>query len=141
MFAAVALFGAATIVFGLSKIFLLSLAALFFVGAGDSISIFIRNSILQPITPDDMRGRVNAVNSLFIGASNEIGDAESGLVASWFGPVGAVIIGGVGTLVVVAAFIKLFRDLWEVDDLNPDDLIAKYRERRPATAAVAEEAT
>lgn len=138
MFAAVALFGAATIVFGLSKVFLLSLGALFFVGAGDSISIFIRNSILQPITPDDMRGRVNAVNSLFIGASNEIGDAESGLVASWFGPVGAVIIGGVGTLVVVAAFIKLFRDLWEVDNLNPDDLIARYREREPRPALAEE---
>ncbi len=135
LFAAVVIFGLGTIIFGLSTNFWISMAALFLVGAGDSVSIFVRNSILQPITPDDMRGRVNAVNSLFINASNEMGDAESGAVAYLFGPVGAVVIGGVGTIVVALSFVKIFPQLWNVDSLDPDDLVAKYRDVSPKPSA------
>ena len=117
MFAAVAAFGIATIVFGLSKNFALSLAALAVLGAVDMLSVFIRHALIQFATPDSMRGRVSAVNVLFIGASNELGEFESGLTASWFGTVPAVIIGGVGTLLVVAIWMGLFPSLRRVDRL------------------------
>ncbi|WP_230369925.1 hypothetical protein [Paludibacterium denitrificans] len=87
MFAAVAMFGVATIVFGLSTSFGLSLAALVLLGASDIISVVIRSTLIQLETPDDMRGRVNSVNSLFIGASNQLGEFESGVTAAWFGTV------------------------------------------------------
>lgn len=99
----VAAFGLATIVFGLSKSFWLSCAMLFLTGAFDNISMVIRGTLLQLLTPDDMRGRVSAVNSIFIGASNELGGLESGVVAHWFGPIVSVVSGGIGTLMVVAA--------------------------------------
>ena len=123
MFAAVAVFGAATIVFGLSRSFTLSLAALFVLGASDMISVFIRHALVNFATPDEMRGRVGSVNMLLIGASNELGEFESGLTAALFGTVPAVVIGGVGTLAVVAGWMKLFPPLRTVDrlsDVAPD---------------------
>jgi MFS family permease len=118
MFAAVAVFGVATIVFGLSRNFTLSLAALFVLGASDMISVFVRHALVNFATPDEMRGRVGAVSMLFIGASNELGEFESGLTAAIFGTIPAVVIGGVGTLAVVAAWMKLFPPLRTVDRLS-----------------------
>jgi MFS family permease len=94
-------FGIATILFGLSKIFWLSLGLLFLVGAFDSVSVIIRGSIVQLVTPDEMRGRVSSVNNIFIGTSNEFGALESGLTAALFGPVISVVAGGIGTILVV----------------------------------------
>jgi len=96
-------FGIATIIFGLSKIFWLSLGMLFIVGAFDSVSVIIRGSIVQLVTPDEMRGRVSAVNNIFIGTSNEFGALESGLTAALFGPVISAVGGGIGTILVVLA--------------------------------------
>lgn len=118
MFGAVALFGLATIVFGLSTNFYLSFAALFVTGAADMISVFIRSALIQYSTPDQMRGRVSAVSMLFIGASNELGEFESGTTAAWFGTVPAVVVGGLGTLGVVAAWMWLFPPLRKVDHLR-----------------------
>ena len=101
MFAAVAVFGIATIVFGLSTWFPLSLLALFVLGASDMVSVNIRGSLIQLSTPDAMRGRVSAVSMLFIGASNELGEFESGTTAALMGTVPAVVVGGIGTLLVV----------------------------------------
>jgi MFS family permease len=101
LFLAVAGFGVATIVFGLSTSFLLSIVMLFILGALDNISVVIRHSLVLIYTPDEMRGRVGAVNNVFIGTSNELGGFESGVVAALIGPVGAVIFGGIGTIVVV----------------------------------------
>ncbi|HEY7000925.1 MAG TPA: MFS transporter [Candidatus Udaeobacter sp.] len=94
-------FGVATILFGLSKVFWLSLALLFFIGVFDSVSVIIRGSIVQLVTPDEMRGRVTSVNNIFIGTSNEFGALESGLTAALFGPVISVVAGGIGTILVV----------------------------------------
>jgi MFS family permease len=118
MFAAVALYGVATIVFGLSRNMYLSLAALVCMGAGDQVSVFVRTSLIQLATPDAMRGRVSAVNMLFIGASNELGEFESGVTAAWFGTVPAVVLGGIGTLVVVGLWMRLFPALRTVDRLD-----------------------
>ncbi len=115
MFAAVAAFGVATIVFGLSANFFVSLAALFVLGATDMVSVFVRSSLIQLSTPDAMRGRVSSVNMLFIGASNELGEFESGIAAALLGTVPAVVIGGLGTLGVVAIWMKLFPPLRRVD--------------------------
>jgi len=111
MFASVAVFGAATIVFGISEWLPLSLAALVVLGAADMVSVVIRTSLIQLETPDDMRGRVTAVNSLFVGTSNQLGQFESGLTAAWWGTVPSVVIGGIGTLVVAAAWMRLFPSL------------------------------
>jgi sugar phosphate permease len=94
-------FGVSTILFGLSKIFWLSLGVLFLIGAFDSVSVIIRGSIVQLVTPDEMRGRVSSVNNIFIGTSNEFGALESGLTAALFGPVISVVAGGIGTILVV----------------------------------------
>ncbi|KAF0808328.1 major facilitator superfamily transporter [Alcanivorax xiamenensis] len=118
MFAAVAIFGVANLVFALSTSFWLSLAALFIAGAADMISVYVRLTLLQLATPDEMRGRVNAVNMLFIGASNELGEFESGITASWFGTVPAAVIGGVGTLAVVGLWMWGFPVLRQVDRLE-----------------------
>lgn len=118
MFGAVAIFGIATIVFGLSTNFWISLIALAVLGASDMISVFVRQSLVTFATPDEMRGRVGAVNMLFIGASNELGEFESGITAALFGPVLAVVIGGFGTLAVVATWMKLFPPLKTVDRLK-----------------------
>ncbi|HUI45910.1 MAG TPA: MFS transporter [Nitrospirota bacterium] len=119
MFNAVAIFGAATIVFALSTSFLLSLTALAVLGAADVISVVIRHSLVQIETPDEMRGRVSAVNSLFIGTSNQLGEFESGITAAWFGTVFAVLIGGIGTIIVVALWMRIFPQLVQTDTLDP----------------------
>jgi MFS family permease len=100
-------FGVATIIFGLSRNFWLSMAMLFLTGVFDNISVFVRHTLVQSLTPDSMRGRVSAVNNIFVGASNELGGFESGLTAQLFGPIISVVGGGIGTLVVVGltAFI------------------------------------
>ena len=118
MFFAVALFGIATITFGLSRNFGLSLAALVMLGAADMISVFVRQNLVQRSTPDAMRGRVNAVNSVFIGASNELGEMESGLTAAWIGTVEAVVAGGIGTLLVMGVWLWRFPQLLAIDRLE-----------------------
>jgi MFS family permease len=123
MFICVAIFGAATIVFGLSRNLALSLIALLVVGASDMVSVVIRSSVLQLATPPEMRGRVSAVNSLFIGASNELGEFESGLTAQWWGAVRAVVIGGIGSLVVTGLWSVLFPSLREADQLTAESLL------------------
>jgi hypothetical protein len=117
MFAAVAAFGVMTLVFAFSRSFTLSVAALAVLGACDMVSVFIRQSLVQIVTPDHMRGRVSAVSTLFIGASNELGEFESGVVARFLGPVGAVIFGGVGSLVVTGLWAALFPTLRKADRL------------------------
>jgi len=117
MLAGVAVFGLTTVGFGLSRSFPLSLALLALMGAADMVSVFVRLTLVQISPPVDMRGRVNAVNMLFIGASNELGEFESGVTAQWFGAVRAVVLGGVGTLVVVALWLRLFPGLAQVDRL------------------------
>ena len=111
MFASVALYGIATLVFGLSTSFIVSLVALLVSGVFDMISVVIRQSLVQLDTPNEMRGRVSAVNAIFIGASNQLGEFESGITAGWFGTVPSVLVGSVGTLLIVAAWIKLFPQL------------------------------
>ena len=123
MLVCVGLFGAATVVFGLSRSFLLSLAALLVTGASDMVSVVIRSSILQLATPAEMRGRVSAVNSLFLGASNELGEFESGLTAQWFGAVRAVVLGGVGSMAVTGAWAVWFPRLREIDALTAESLL------------------
>jgi len=118
MFAAVAVFGIATIVFGLSTQFYISMAALAILGAADMVSVFVRQNLIQRATPDTMRGRVNAVNFLFVGASNELGEMESGLTAAWIGSVEAVVAGGVATLLVVLWGLWRFPALRETDRLE-----------------------
>jgi MFS family permease len=113
----VAGFGVFTIVFGLSRNLYVSLASLLLLGASDMVSVVIRNTLVQITTPDEMRGRVSAVNMLFIGASNEFGQFESGITAHWFGTVPAVVLGGVGTLVVIAVWSWLFPELRHADEL------------------------
>ncbi len=108
MFVAVALFGVAMIVFGLSTSFMLSLFALTLSGAADCVSVVTRQTLMQLETPNEMRGRVAAVNSIFIGASNQLGEFESGATAALFGPVGSVVLGGVGTLLIAATWWRLF---------------------------------
>jgi MFS family permease len=120
MFGAVAAFGVATVVFALSTSFPLSVAALALLGAADMISVVIRMSLVQLHTPDDMRGRVSAVNSLFVGTSNQLGDFRAGLTAALFGTIPAVLIGGVGTLVVVLLWIRAFPPLYRVETLEPE---------------------
>jgi MFS family permease len=115
MFGGVAAFGVATILFGLSKSFWLSLVVLAVLGAGDMVSVFVRQLLVQLETPDAIRGRVSAVNSMFIGASNELGEFESGVTAKWFGTVRAVMLGGFATLIVVASYMKIFPELRKLD--------------------------
>jgi MFS family permease len=117
MYIAVAVFGVATAVFAVSTSFTLSLALLAILGAADMVSVVIRSSLVQLETPDAMRGRVSAVNSVFIGSSNQLGEFESGLTAAWFGVVPAVVIGGVGTLAVVLLWIRYFPALYNADRL------------------------
>ena len=120
MFNSVALFGAATIVFALSTSMVVSFLALIILGGADMLSVVIRSSLVQLETPDEMRGRVSAVNSVFIGASNQLGEFESGVTAAWFGVVPAAVLGGVGTLLVVGLWRYLFPQLASRDQLQPD---------------------
>ncbi|MCS6946728.1 MAG: MFS transporter, partial [Steroidobacteraceae bacterium] len=115
MFGGVALYAVATIVFGLSRSFALSLAMLFLTGVGDMLSVFVRHMLVQLQTPDAIRGRVSAVSSMFIGASNELGEFESGLTASWWGTVPAVVVGGVACLGVVGVCAWRFPSLRTLD--------------------------
>jgi len=125
MLLSVAAFGALTIVFGISHSLILSLVALFLLGASDMVSVIIRATLIQVATRDQMRGRVNAVDMLFIGVSNELGEFESGLTAQWFGTVPAVVLGGVGTLLVIATWAWLFPELREADQLTVAELVPK----------------
>lgn len=115
MFGGVAVFGLCTIVFGLSGSFWVSLMALFVLGASDMISVYIRHLLVQMETPDAIRGRVSAVNAVFIGASNELGEFESGLTAAWFGLVPAVVVGGLATVVVTGFWMWRFPVLRRMD--------------------------
>jgi MFS family permease len=128
MFTGVAIFGSATIVFGLSRSLPLSLAALAVVGASDMVSVVIRSSMLQLATPASMRGRVSAVNSLFVGASNELGEFESGVTAQWWGAVRAVVAGGIGALAVTGVWSVLFPQLRDIDQLTEDALMQVQEE-------------
>jgi hypothetical protein len=119
----VAGFGVATVIFGLSRTPWLSLVALLAMGAMDMVSVVVRLTLVQLATPAAMRGRVSAVNQLFIGASNELGELESGVTAAWLGAVPAAVAGGIGTLVVVALWTAMFPGLRRIDrleDLRPD---------------------
>ena len=119
LFVAVAVFGVATIAFGLSENLWISMSCLFVVGAADMVSVVVRLTLVQGETPDEMRGRVSAVNTVFIGASNELGEFESGALAAWLGAVRAVVLGGIGTVAIAALWSRLFPDL-----RNRDRLIA-----------------
>jgi MFS family permease len=118
MLTAVFIFGVATVVFALSSNIALSILALLVVGAADTVSVIVRSSLVQLLTPDAMRGRVNAVNSLFIGTSNQLGEFESGMLAGVLGPVATGIVGGVGTIVVVLLWMRLFPELTKVKTLR-----------------------
>ena len=133
LFVCVAIFGAATVVFGLSRSLWLSLGALALAGAADTVSVIIRGSLLQLGTPPEMRGRVSALNSLFIGASNELGSFESGLTAQWWGAVRATVVGGVGALAVAGLWAVWFPGLRQADELTA-------RALRPQAAGVPAEA-
>jgi MFS family permease len=115
MFGGVIVFGIATMLFGVSTSFPLSVAALIVMGAGDMVSVYIRHLLVQLETPDAIRGRVSAVNSVFIGASNELGEFESGITASWWGIVPAVVVGGAATLAVAATWTRVFPVLRRLD--------------------------
>jgi len=115
LFAGVALFGVATVVFGLSRSLPLSLAALALLGAGDMLSVYVRHMLVQLETPDAIRGRVSAVNSMFIGASNELGEFESGVTARWLSLVPAIVLGGIATLVVCVTFMRVFPEMRKMD--------------------------
>jgi MFS family permease len=131
----VAAFGAATIVFGLSKSFWLSFAMLALTGAFDTVSMVIRQTLVQLLTPDEMRGRVSAVNSIFVGASNELGGLESGLMAHWFGPVFSVVSGGIGTILVVLGAAWLSPELRRYGPLAAPTSAAPVPAKPLATAA------
>src|SRR5262249_23236746 len=115
MFISVACFGLATICFALSTSLALSMAALAVLGASDAVSVVIRMTLVQIETPDEMRGRVNAVNSLFAGTSNQLGDFRAGVMAAWLGAIPAVLVGGVGILAVVLIWTRAFPALTRVD--------------------------
>ncbi|HQT40478.1 MAG TPA: MFS transporter, partial [Acidocella sp.] len=121
MFQAVIVFGIATAIFGVSRYFALSLVALFIMGASDTVSVIIRTSLVQLRTPDSMRGRVSAVNYLFIGASNNLGEFESGFTAALMGAVPAVILGGIGSVAVALLWMKLFPSLRDMERLEADE--------------------
>jgi MFS family permease len=118
MFGGVAIFGICTIAFALSRNVALSLAALLVLGSGDMLSIYVRGILVQLNTPDSIRGRVSAINSMFIGGSNELGEFESGVTARWFGAVRAAVLGGVLTLAVVGGWMGLFPTLRKLDRLR-----------------------
>ena len=135
MLVTVAIYGAATLVFGLSRSLALSLAALAVVGAADMLSVVIRSTLIQIVAPDAIRGRVSSVASLFTGASNQLGQFESGVTAAWFGPVGSVVLGGAATLVIVALWSKRYPALSRMDRMaRPEDAMDRPRERVPGSA-------
>lgn len=115
MFAGVAAFGLATVLIGATASFWIALPALFILGAGDMVSVYVRHLLVQIETPDAIRGRVSAVNAVFIGASNELGEFESGITAGWFGLVPAILFGGVATLIVTGLWVRWFPALSQMD--------------------------
>lgn len=129
MFGCVAAFGAATMIFGISRSFLLSFVVLVVLGAADVTSVVIRSTLVQGRTPDRLRGRVGAVNSMFTGTANQLGEFESGVTASWFGTVPAVVIGGLGTIVIALLWMRIFPTLARIDSL---DVSAEAVEPAPA---------
>lgn len=120
MFTAVIVFGIATIIFALSTSFTLSLASLVVLGASDVISVVIRSSLVQLQTPDEMRGRVSAVNAMFIGTSNQLGEFESGLTAAWLGVVPSVLLGGIGTIIIALIWMRCFSELTRMETLKTE---------------------
>ena len=118
MFGGVAIFGISTIVFGLSEMIWVSIAAMIVLGAADMISVYVRGTLVQIVTPNHMRGRVASVSYLFIGASNELGEFETGVMARLMGPVNAALFGGIGSLIVTGSWIKLFPALYKADRLE-----------------------
>lgn len=138
MLLAVTAFGLCTIVFGLSKNFWLSLAMVTLIGAVDNISVVVRHTLVQVMTPDHMRGRVSAVNGIFIGASNELGGLESGLTAAWLGPVKSVVVGGIGTLVTVLLTAVVFPQLRKYGPLQPQAAEKTLKGRGGAAGAAAQ---
>ena len=128
MLTCVGIFGVATIVFGLSRNLWISLIALVVAGASDMVSVVVRSSMLQLATPPEMRGRVSAVNWLFVGASNEFGEFESGLTAAWWGAVRAVVIGGIGSVLVTTSAAIFFPQLRRADALTAESLMEANRE-------------
>jgi predicted MFS family arabinose efflux permease len=134
MFNAVTWFGLATIIFALSRSMIISFLALVLLGWADMLSVVIRSSLVQMDTPDEMRGRVSAVNSIFIGASNQLGEFESGVTAAWFGVVPAAVIGGIGTLVIVALWRYLFPQLANRDKLHESENEPKVPDAAPSGA-------
>jgi len=136
MLVAVAVFGAATVLFGLSRSMPLSLVCLALLGAADMFSVYVRQSLIQLYTPNEMRGRVGAVSSLFVSASNELGEAESGFLAALIGPVTAVIAGGVGAIAVTLLWSRLFPELRLARSFDvPDNRIVKPSNPTPSTEA------
>jgi MFS family permease len=133
MFAGVALFGLTTVVFGLSTSFYLSLLALFLLGAGDMVSVYIRHMLIQLETPDAIRGRVSAVSAVFIGASNELGEFRAGVAAAWAGAKSAVVVGGAATLAIAAIWSRLFPELRTIDRF-PGDPVRRDEESYRAAA-------
>ena len=136
LFICVGIYGAAIVIFALSRNLWLSMAALAASGAADMISVIIRGSLLQLATPAQMRGRVSAVNSLFIGASNEFGEFESGLTAQWWGAVRATLVGGIGALVVAGTWATLFPGLRHADELTAEALRPRAAKPQEATAGL-----
>jgi MFS-type transporter involved in bile tolerance (Atg22 family) len=134
MLICVAIFGAATIVFGLSRNLWLSLVALIITGASDMVSVVVRSSMLQLATPPEMRGRVSAVNWLFVGASNEFGEFESGVTANWLGAVPAVILGGIASVIVTFSASIIFPKLRRADALTAESLMEINQELSAAEA-------
>jgi MFS family permease len=120
MLGGVAAFGVATLVFAISKLLVVSALALAALGAGDMLSVYVRQTLVQIATPDIMRGRVSAIATVFVGASNELGEFETGVTARWLGPVGAALFGGIGSLIVVSAWAGLFPGLRKADRLLKD---------------------
>lgn len=137
MLLGVSAFGVFTIIFGFSRNIVLSVAALILLGASDMVSVIVRITMIQLSTPDSMRGRVSAVNSIFVGASNEFGQFESGITAQWFGTVPAVVFGGIGTIIVAALWAWRFPMLRKIDELaamKPNVIPASAESAQSATA-------
>ena len=129
-------FGLATLVFGLSRNFLLSFGMLILIGAFDNISVVVRHTLVQLLTPDAMRGRVSALNQIFIGSSNELGGLESGVTAAWWGPVGSVVFGAIGTMVTVVTVGLFSPELRKFGRLDQASIDAASTSERPSADAV-----
>jgi MFS family permease len=137
MLVGVAVFGLTIVAFGLSRTLWLSVLILVVMGASDMLSVFVRLTVVQITPPPEMRGRVNAVNMLFLGASNELGEFESGVTAQWLGPVRAVVAGGIGTLLVVLAWTRLFPEIRRLDRLPTTSRTAELERESSAAEASA----